>query len=337
MTEVAVISTAHWEGDPRLNRHVAYLTQAGHGAILVTFAGGSRARAWGRALFAISRSKARFVILPDPELFALGSLVARATGKRSIIDIHEDYARTARTRIWVPDPLRPLVSALAKAAVWLGRISATRTMVAAPELSNGRDVVVLNLPDPSSLTPSAPGASHRLIYVGDITPERGVDLMLESIAALHESFELLLIGRVSAEALERLETAREHLGLGDRVQLTGRLSHDEAWSLAAGCLAGLCLLSDVPAYRDAVATKFWEYLAVGLPPIVTNLPGQSAVAEKIDPGLVCSSAEEVAAMVRRLAASPDLRRDLGVEARRLVEEKWATNRPDLAVQSLVVP
>lgn len=337
MTEIAVISSAHWKGDPRLNRHVAYLTQAGHLANLATFAGESRARAFGRALIAISRSKARFVILPDPELFAVGSLVARATGKRAIIDIHEDYPRAAMARSWVPDLLRPMVSALAKTAVWLGRACATRTMVAAPELSNGRDVVVLNLPDPSSLAPSTPGTSHRLVYVGDITPERGVDMMLESIAALDESFELLLIGRVSAGAAERLETAREDMGLADRVVVTGRLSHDDAWSLAAGCLAGLSLLSDVPSYRYAVATKFWEYLAVGLPPIVTNLPGQSAVAETIDPGLVCSSAEDVAAMVRRLAASPDLRRHLGVDARRLVEEKWETNRPDLAVQSLLVP
>jgi hypothetical protein len=52
---------------------------------------------------------------------------------------------------------------------------------------------------------------------------------------------------------------------------------------------------------------------------------------------VCTSAEDVADVVRLLASDPDLRRDLGVEARRLVEEKWATHRPDLAVQSLLVP
>jgi glycosyltransferase involved in cell wall biosynthesis len=335
---ITIISTAHWDGDPRLNRHITYLSKSGHAVTLVTFADGGRVRAWGGALRAISRAKAGYVLLPDPELFAVGSLVARFTGKRSIIDIHEDYARTAMARSWVPDPLRPLVSALARTAVWLGRICATRVMVAAPELSNGRDSVVLNLPDPGSLTPPSHLArSSRLVYVGDITPERGIDMMLESIAALDESFELLLIGRVSPEAANRIETTTNRLGLTERVIVEGRLPHDEAWELASGCLAGLSLLRDVPAYRDAVATKLWEYLAVGLPPVVTSLPGQGAVASRIDPRLVCSSAEDVADVVRLLASDPDLRRDLGVEARRLVEEKWATNRPDLAVQSLLVP
>jgi hypothetical protein len=73
------------------------------------------------------------VILPDQDLFLLGSLAVRLTGKRPVIDIHEDYAKAAAARSWIPGYLRPIVGLLARLAVALGRWAAWRAIVAAPE------------------------------------------------------------------------------------------------------------------------------------------------------------------------------------------------------------
>lgn len=337
MSFVEIISTAHWEGDPRLNRHVRYLEAGGHRATLITFANEKRATALGRALLAITRSKSEIVMLPDPELFLLGSVAARLSGKRPVIDIHEDYPRAAMARPWVPAVARPVVRVMADIAVRTGRLAAWRVMVAATELALRGDFVVLNIPNPATIEFGQHDGSKRLVYVGDLTQARGALDMIDLLAELDDDFELRLIGSAGEELATLLTSRAEKLGVALRVETTGRLSHREAWEAARGALAGLNLLRPVPAYRDAVATKLWEYLAAGLPPIVTDLPGQAKLIGRLDIELVCASSAEAAAIARMLTEDPVRRAELATRGRRMVESAWEEERPDLAVQAVVEP
>jgi glycosyltransferase involved in cell wall biosynthesis len=337
MRSVEIISSAHWEGDPRLNRHVSYLRKAGHEAWLKSHRGPSRLASMRASFLSILRSEADVVIIPDPELFLPGSVAARLSGKSPVIDIHEDYGKAAMARPWVPGWGRLIVRTLATVLVWLGRAASWRVVVAAPELARGNDLVVLNLPDPDSLPFAGYDGSKRLVYVGDLTEARGVKAMIQTLAGLDDRFELLLIGDCGPEMATSIAATAEVLGLSDRIEITGRLSHEEAWRLARGCLAGLSLLEPAPAYRHAVATKLWEYIAVGLPPIVSDLPGQRRLVSQIDTGLICASPDQVARVATDLASNPS-RRALAAEiGRHLLEEAWEENRPDLAIQAVVEP
>jgi glycosyltransferase involved in cell wall biosynthesis len=142
-----------------------------------------------------------------------------------------------------------------------------------------------------------------------------------------------VIGQVGDEAEEIFRPA----AISGAAVLTGRLDHSDAWDRASGCVAGLCLLRPVPAYAEAVATKIWEYMAVGLPPIVSDLPGQRRLVEKIHPDLVCESAEEVAEVVTRLIDDRALRDELAERSRRMYDEAWSAWRPDLAIQDAFAP
>lgn len=126
-------------------------------------------------------------------------------------------------------------------------------------------------------------------------------------------------------------------GTAHQIEVTGRLDHSEAWRLAGGALAGLNLLRPVPAYRDAVATKLWEYLAVGTPPVVSDLPGQAHLVSGLDPQLVCRSIDDAVSVITALSRDVARRRRIAESGRRLVEEAWAKNRPDLALQGAVAP
>ncbi len=334
---VEIVTTAHWEGDPRLNRHVQYLSDAGHTATLTSFRDSSRISAMWRGLVAIARSKADVVIIPDPEMFLLASLTARLSRKSPVIDIHEDYGRAAMARAWVPPWARWLVRTLAAWAVWCGRLVAWRVLVAAPELARKGDVIALNLPDPESLPLGKYDGSRRLVYVGDLTEARGATSMVRMLAALDDPFDLLLIGGAGPRTIESILTTAKELGVADRIEMTGQLRHEEAWQLARGALAGLNLLEPAPAYRLAIATKLWEYMAIGLPPIVSDLPGQAQLISRIDPELVCASSEQAADLATKLASSPARRAAIAEKGRRLLEKAWDENRPDLAVQRVVEP
>lgn len=336
-TQVAIITSAHWEGDPRLNRHVAYLESGGYETMLESFAGKSRFLAVLGSIRAILTTSAQFVILPDPELFLICSVVARLSGRRPIIDIHEDYRRAAAGREWIPRLLRPLAGASVGTLVALGRLSAWKVVVAAPELARKHDSIVLNIPDPGSIVFRPDSSSRTLVYVGDVTMVRGAVEMVKTLALLDSSFDLVVIGRVEDAARKAMVQEARRAELGDRLHLVGRIPHDQAWQRAADALVGLCLLQPLPAYRDAVATKIWEYLASGLIPVVSDLPGQARLVGRIDPELVCGSAEEAAAIVTKLGDDPQRRRDLASRGRTLVERAWADSRPDLALQATFAP
>ena len=331
---VEIITTRHWMGDARLNRHVAYLQEGGHAVRIRSFSDLGRFRSLVSALGAAIGSSADILILPDPELFAIGSLAARLSGKRAVVDIHEDYPGAARNRSWIPRPLKPAVTLLAGVVVALGRKLAWRVIVAAPQLSRTGDSVVLNVADPSALTGRNSGKDPALlVYVGDITNARGAMEMIEVLAGLSQH-RLLLIGPISSETRTVVTRVAEQLGVTQRVQLTGRLTHDEAWRMASGAQFGLSLLHDTPAYRDAVATKLWEYLGLGIVPIVSALPGQAAFVSRLDPRLVCSTPDEVTEVVTSLYQDDAALRDLSLRARDLAERDWDEARPDRALRSV---
>ncbi|CAN5876426.1 N/A [soil metagenome] len=333
---VMVITTAHWPGDPRLNRHVRYLREVGLEASITALQSDSRAGRLGHVLKAarlIWRERPYAVLLPDPELFIVGALAARLKGTMAVIDIHEDYAKAARGRKWIPAWLKPATSALARLNTWLGTIAADTTLVAAPELSTAKSVLVLNAPNPSDFEVTIEkGEPPTAIYIGDVTEARGAMAMAE-LASRLPGIRFLVVGRVGDDLAARMVgTARS-----GNLELVGRLPHEEAWTIARGATAGLSLLEPLPAYERAVATKLWEYCSAGIPPVVSSLPGQSDFVGRIDPDLAVDNIDEAEVLIRRLVAEPEWAKELSATARIVAEEAWAESRPDRALQAALVP
>lgn len=335
--QVEIITTAHWEGDARLRRHVDYLTRIGVAAVVTSFRGEHRVKAVLSAVRRAVTTRAATVIYPDPEMFALGPIVSRLKRRRGVIDIHEDYPLVAAGRSWVPKGLVWLIAGLARAMTSVGRGVADQTMTAAEHISKPTDVVVLNLPEPASLGFNNEDRGTRIVYVGSVSDTRGAEQMVDVVAGLPPSFELDLIGPVAPATRSRLETHARERGVSTRINLLGQLSHRDAWKRASTALAGLSLLQPVPAYERAIATKLWEYMAVGVVPVVSDLLGQKRLVEQIDQRLIAASAAEACEVIQLLADQPALRHQMAVAGRVILEEAWRTWRPDLAVQGVVSP
>ena len=334
---VLILTTAHWHGDARLNRHREYLSDGGFEVSIESYRHLPRPLAIVRVLSRILTRRPKTVILPDPETFFLGGLIGRMAGKRVVIDIHEDYPLVAASRTWIAPWARPAVGLMARFAVRAGRAVAHATVVAAGHLAAEGDLVVGNLPRPDSMSVSGLKNPSQLVYVGDITIARGAVAMIETIAGAPEPLSLLLVGPCSPNTVTALKETIRDLDVGSRVTFAGQLAHKEAWSLAAGSLAGLNLLEPHPAYVDAVGTKVWEYMAVGLPPIVSDLAGIRSVVEQIDVSLVCADIEAVVATAQRLKVDETWREQLVERGRQLVEEKWSASRPDLRLRRAISP
>lgn len=275
----------------------------------------------------IARGEVLFLLDPDTVPSAL--LMRRLRGCVVVADVHEDYAALLRDRSWVPSALLgPLTWLTARCVRLAGR--ADLTVVADDHVPPAREVtrhrlVVRNLPDltmmpdPSSLPAiSGPaGTTRRAVYVGDLRASRGLDDMLRAVAEA-PGWHLDLVGPVAPVERERV-AALLGPALDGRVTWHGRLPPRRTWEVAAGASVGLALLHDTPAFRDAVPSKVYEYLACGLAVLATPLPRVTQLLAGSGGGRIVRDAAQAAEILRGWSGE----KDHELTAHRMAGLRWA--------------
>jgi len=190
-------------------------------------------------------------------------------------------------------------------------------------------LVVANLPDAASLPIPVPAPDRpplRAVYVGDVRTSRGLRAMVEAVAAA-PPWQLDIVGPVAAADLDWLEQRLVQADLRSvpatpadggsssgstagpvRVRVHGRQPPARAWQIAAGASVGMLMLTDTPAFRDAVPTKLYEYLACGMAVVATPLPRVVPIISGSEgvpaPGVLVPDAEAAAVVLRRWAQDP---------------------------------
>lgn len=268
----------------------------------------------------------------DPELLPAG-LVMRLIGRRVIYDVHEDYVTAIRQKRWIPRLLRGAVARLADAAEracasGLEVVVAERYYV---ERFSGA-TAVLNYPDPGEWAVSPPLFSPvgRLLYTGSITTDRGA-VNHARLLSLLEGFEVHLVGRISAALLRQLRTAAG--ATSDRlvVPFVDRYvppAEIRKYCSDRGWLAGLALFPRTPHYARKELTKFFEYMAMGLPVLATDFPAWENLLSESGAGVVVPPEDmaRCAAAVEALLEQGETARSMGLAGRRAVESRyrWST-------------
>ena len=98
----------------------------------------------------------------------------------------------------------------------------------------------------------------------------------------------------------------------------------EARDLAAADI-GISWLADIPFNRGKCGLKVLQYMAAGLPVVANPIGVTSRLVIHGKTGFLASTPEEWAEAIKRLAENPVLRRQMGVAARRIVEERYSVN------------
>jgi glycosyltransferase involved in cell wall biosynthesis len=95
-----------------------------------------------------------------------------------------------------------------------------------------------------------------------------------------------------------------------------------------GWLAGLALFPDTPHYREKELTKFFEYMAFGLPIVASDFPAWKALIEGHGVGLCVNagSTGSINAGLIWLREHPDEARAMGERGRTLVRTTFNWER-----------
>ncbi len=152
---------------------------------------------------------------------------------------------------------------------------------------------------------------HLLVFMGHLRPGQGADLLLQAmpkIIAKNPTIRLRLIG--GGPLLEALKAQAKDLKIDKAVEFTGFVPTNEEMRslLLQGTVAVAPYVDDQTTYtRYTDPGKPKEYLAAGLPVIITKVPAFAEIIDQRQAGKAIDyNADQLAAAALELLTSPKL-------------------------------
>jgi len=162
-------------------------------------------------------------------------------------------------------------------------------------------------------------------YLGSVGEDQGVIEAAASMGYWPANTVFLMIGNVSDLLRAKITDAAKKTGRHQDLVFLGPKPHGEALSLIAGADVGVSLIQGNNAnwtYSAGAINKRFEYAAVGLPQITSSLPGVKAVFGDAAIYAREEDKRDIGHQIRGLLLNPEVRRDVGVKARKLHLERY---------------
>ncbi|WP_419168978.1 glycosyltransferase [Halobacteriovorax sp.] len=253
-----------------------------HQSIEVVDVGGYKTK-WGRflsglkMLHSLYKEKASIYTYHDPELFFV-ALILKSLGKKIVFDAHENIRLQLHDKDWLP--LKPLVIYAYPIIDWLKSKlfyitvaeSSYETNYGSKESKNVE--TIMNYPSISLLNKYKVvdrSSCKDLFYLGSVSELRGAYEMIDFLAQLKDGTRVLhIIGPISNDLKNSLHKYAESLNVGTNIKIYGAMSLVQALEISKSCVLGFAILKPVGNYLNSYSTKIFEYMAIGLPFIVSN-------------------------------------------------------------------
>jgi len=269
--------------------------------------------------------------LHDPELL-LYALKLKRKGKKVIFDSHERYTELFAIKGYLPRWCRGLI---AFAYGTLERYVLRRIDgLVFPCLLQGKNPMEGRCPHIAIVNnvallnemydhydPNLEKYERSICYLGGLNHDRGITHIVKTAAAA--DCTAYLGGNFDSRAYQtQLESMEEY----SHVKYLGVLDRQQARELLMHCRIGMANLLNVSQYNryDNMPTKVYEYMALGLPVILSRAPYNEKMMQQYQFG-VCvdpENVEEMAAVIRYLLEHPEEMRRMGENGRRAVKEEF---------------
>lgn len=313
------------EGEPQIQGvHMSYVPRAqGRRERMVQTAGhvARRAMALHADLYHVH----------DPELLPWAQWM-RLRGARVVFDMHENLPGAILDKPWIHSRVRQPASTGARLAE--RALIGTMPVIFAEDSYRKyypwvqQSATVLNMPDVERLADyrTARRDKFTVAYIGNVGATRGSLTLLDALGVLHaRGIDLAYecVGPATPQHRKLLQERIAALQLSD-ANLTGRLPSDQGLRRIADCHVGVALLKKRPNSYESYPTKMFEYMALGLPVLVSDFPLYRAVVESEGCG-ICVDPDDpqaIAAALRLLHDAPELAAAMGHRGRCAVQERY---------------
>lgn len=274
------------------------------------------------------RLKADIYHFHDPELLPIG-LILRALGARVIYDVHEDVPLDIMQKTYLPRVVKRPLSLLARVANKVADRALTAIVTVTPDVaSTFRDaVLVRNYPILGEIEPSdGPPYGERdelAVYIGSITGQRGSQIMAETVrlAGWNGDRKLLLAGALRDEDLEGSLAANDHPAM----EYLGILDRPGVSKLLGRVRVGVYFAQpENPGYLTAYPIKLFEYMAAGIPVVMSNFPVYAEIIDGAGCGLTVDPTDPQACAdaIEWLLDHPAEAEAMGKRGRAAIEDRY---------------
>jgi glycosyltransferase involved in cell wall biosynthesis len=159
----------------------------------------------------------------------------------------------------------------------------------------------------------------RLLSVGRIVHQKGLDLAMHALGALKElDWEWRIAG--DGPEMEALQSLAQELGINDRVFFLGWQSRQQILESYRQANAFL-----FPSRHEGMPNAILEAMASGLPVIATCIAGSEELVAEGETGYL-TPAEDIEALqgaLKKILSDSALRQQMGAASRRRVEENYS--------------
>ena len=219
-------------------------------------------------------------------------------------------------------PLRRTVLRGARAVIAnsasLGALAERADPIRVQVIPNGVDTELFA---PATTPGRAAGGPLRVVFVGRLTAQKNVELLLRELAGLGSAPARLDIVGDGPER-SRLQALASRLGLADRVAWHGWRDKREIAGIHRDCD---CLVN--PSRFEGMPNAVLEAMAAGLPVVASDIGGNNELVRDGDTGYLFPLERDGALgeRIARLAGDPARRRAMGERAREVAvrSHSWA--------------
>ena len=287
--------------DRRVMRHAAALREVGCEVMLIgrNELGVKSRKGWRfyaeynlRLWWHLLRTKCDMVWANDTDTLLASYVAARMKRKKLVMDAHELFpevpelvGREKVKHVWetIERRLMPKCDAL---------LTVCQSIADYYKEKYGVEMtVVRNLSGESyavASTAVSPLTSHllpfTLLYQGCVNKGRGVDWAIDALEFLPDC-RLVIAG--GGDLLEEMRNYAAQKPWANRIEFLGRLKPEELELLTKQASVGLVMLEDMGlSYHFALPNRIGDFVAAGVPMVVSDLPEMAAVVNRFGIGSI---------------------------------------------------
>lgn len=289
-----------------------------------------------RAAFQLAmRSDADIFAFYAPEFINWAVRLRKAKQRPIIFDCMEDFEGYALQRSGLPNQLRKPLARLVRAQLYyaarnIDAIVTSDVGTAQMLASQARRILVVhNFPQLELFPDTAESESEQqkcydLTYHGSI-PRYHLQVCFavdDAIVARGRKVSWRFIGRLPELDWFNEEVRRRHAG--DRFHFTSQIPHEQIAAEVRKARIGIIPLPDRPKFHQNIPQKLFEFMALRMPVVLSDLPpsrpfvGDGACGYMVAP----DDPHAYASAILRLLDDPNLRRSMGNEGRRRIEQSY---------------
>lgn len=272
------------------------------------------------------RVRADLYHLHDPELMPMG-LLLRLLGKKVVYDVHENTSGAIRTKFYLPKWMRGIVArSIGFVENFCGKMF-SGIVAARPDIvrnfDNKNKCIVRNFPSLNFVpkdghTQKELHPKKRVVYSGGMTRIRGIVQLVDAFDQ-QEDAELWLLGPFKEQGLQ----AECEASPGWRnVKYLGTVLANEVFDWIQQADAGIVTFLPAPNHVTSLATKPFEYMACGLPMIMSDFPYWKETFGDMSLYVDPANPNDIRSAIQKLFKDQDQCEEMGAKGRKKVLQEY---------------